>query len=220
MRFIMAYSGGKDCTLALDRMIRAGHECVAMVVLANLHGASFNHALPADVLRQYEQCFEIPLEMVRAPRSHDFEPLRASLSELQERYRPDAVCFGDLFLDSSRRTNTQFAEAIGAQALFPLWGDNPYQMFEELNMRGYRIMVKSIDTKLLPESLLGQTIGGECLRIFEDAGIDISGEYGEYHTLALDGPLFRKPLEFETVGTYHDGSFATMRIRSANRKTM
>ena len=27
-------------------------------------------------------------------------------------------------------------------------------------------------------------------------GIDICGENGEYHTLAVDGPVFKKPLEY------------------------
>lgn len=35
MKFIMAYSGGKDCTLALDKMLRQGHICKVLLVSAS-----------------------------------------------------------------------------------------------------------------------------------------------------------------------------------------
>ena len=210
MRFIMAYSGGKDCTLAMDRLIREGHECVAMVILTNLKGTSFNHALPIDIIKQYEACFGIPVEVVRSPELYDFAPLLASAGELKQRYQPDAVCFGDIFLEGSRRTNEKFAEAVGAEALFPLWKNDSALMFEELFERGYTIIVKSVDTKKLPESLLGRVLDEQCIQAFRDANIDISGENGEYHTLAIDGPLFAKPLKITPKYVYRSGSFATL----------
>ena len=45
MKFIMAYSGGKDCTLCLDRLIRQGHEPVALFTTVTRRGFNYNHGI-------------------------------------------------------------------------------------------------------------------------------------------------------------------------------
>lgn len=49
MKFVMSYSGGKDSTLALDKMLSEGHEAVMLLVVVNrenersfFHGADLN----------------------------------------------------------------------------------------------------------------------------------------------------------------------------------
>ena len=54
MRFIMAYSGGKDCTLCLDRMIRQGHEPVALYTTVTKRGFNYNHGIRKEVFKKYE----------------------------------------------------------------------------------------------------------------------------------------------------------------------
>lgn len=44
------------------------------------------------------------------------------------------------------------------------------------------------------------------------AGIDICGENGEYHTLAVDGPVFQRPLDFQTGEIVDLGSHAVIDI--------
>lgn len=44
------------------------------------------------------------------------------------------------------------------------------------------------------------------------AGIDVCGENGEYHTLAVDGPIFKKPLPFETGESIVQGDYAIIDI--------
>ncbi len=43
MRFVRAYSGGKDCTLSLDRMIREGHEPAALFTTVTDRGFNYYH---------------------------------------------------------------------------------------------------------------------------------------------------------------------------------
>ena len=64
--------------------------------------------------------------------------------------------------------------------------------------------------ELLPESLLGRYLDAEALQVMERAGIDLCGENGEYHTLAVDGPVFQAPLEFRTGGILRYGEHSVV----------
>ena len=44
------------------------------------------------------------------------------------------------------------------------------------------------------------------------AGLDVCGENGEYHTLAVDGPIFWRPLEFKLGERFESGDYAFIDI--------
>ena len=72
MKFVMAYSGGKDCTLALDRMLRAGHTCVALMVVVGIKGQySYMHIFTRDVLGKFAESLGVPLILVPSKNKHD-----------------------------------------------------------------------------------------------------------------------------------------------------
>ena len=88
--------------------------------------------------------------------------------------------------------------------------DNVY----ELIRLGYQCVIKSINNTLLPKSLLGKIIDAETVAVMKDCGIDICGENGEYHTLAVDGPVFHKPLPYRTGKILDFGDFSVVDIRA------
>ena len=45
------------------------------------------------------------------------------------------------------------------------------------------------------------------------AGVDVCGENGEYHTLAVDGPIFKMPLEFQTGGVLRFGGYSVIDVK-------
>ena len=61
--------------------------------------------------------------------------------------------------------------------------------------------------------LLGKFVDEASISVMESAGIDICGENGEYHTLAVDGPVFREPLEFQIGDNIETGDYAVADIK-------
>ena len=47
----------------------------------------------------------------------------------------------------------------------------------------------------------------------KNCGIDICGENGEYHTLVVDGPVFRRPLELSTGKILRFGEFSVIEVK-------
>lgn len=62
MKFVMSYSCGKDSTLALYHMLRAGHTPVGLLVMVKrAETRSYFHGAAPDMLRRYGQALDLPL---------------------------------------------------------------------------------------------------------------------------------------------------------------
>ena len=69
-----------------------------------------------------------------------------------------------------------------------------------------------MNNKLLPKSLLGQKLGPDTLDVMKINGIDVCGENGEYHTIAVDGPIFKTQVSY-TLGKILDfGDWSAVEI--------
>ena len=108
----------------------------------------------------------------------------------------EAVCFGDIDLEQNRQWEEDRCKAVGMLPFFPLWQQGREDIVRELIRLGYQCLIKSINRTVLPMELLGKLLDDASVSMMKPAGIDICGENGEYHTLAVDGPVFRKPLHF------------------------
>ena len=73
-------------------------------------------------------------------------------------------------------------------------------------------MIKSVNRRLLPTSLLGRCLDEQVVAVMQAAGLDVCGENGEYHTLAVDGPIFRRPLQFTLGELLEFGDYAFIDI--------
>ena len=211
MKFVMAYSGGKDCTLALDRMLRAGHTCVALMVIVGIKGQySYMHIFTRDVLEKFAESLGVPLILVPSKNKHDAAATLNALRQAKELYGAEAVCSGDIDYEDARRWNESVAKEAGLQSFFPLWMEDRYKLLDELFERGFTCLFKVVDTSLLPEELLGQPLTRECIPLFEKSGVDVCGEKGEYHTITVDGPIFKKKIEFRYDRVYHNGKYCSL----------
>ena len=68
--------------------------------------------------------------------------------------------------------------------------------------QGFKSIVTCVDGSMLDESFVGRVIDESFLNDLPDY-VDICGENGEYHSFVFDGPIFRKPVEFEIVSRYY-----------------
>ena len=61
-KFILSYSCGKDSTLCLHKMLEAGAEPMALLVMFNPEaGRSYFHGVDPALLREYGEALELPL---------------------------------------------------------------------------------------------------------------------------------------------------------------
>lgn len=213
MKFAMSYSCGKDSTLALHKMRAMGHEPVCLVVMVNESvERSYFHGADLAMLRAYEKALRIPMILCNATADTYQPAFEAGLAKARA-LGAEAACFGDIDILSNRQWEEDRCLATGLRPFFPLWQNSRKENVWELLSLGYQCQIKSINTALLPKSLLGRFIDSETISIMEAAGVDICGENGEYHTLVVDGPVFQTPLSLCAGEILDFGGYAAIDLK-------
>jgi diphthamide synthase (EF-2-diphthine--ammonia ligase) len=117
--------------------------------------------------------------------------MRRALDEASAELGISHVAFGDLFLEDVRQYRESRMKGAGIKPLFPLCGPPARAMVRA----GLRARITCI----------AQALNALCGRQFDDEfvddlpeGIDLCGEYGEFHSFATDGPAFREPISVVT----------------------
>ena len=213
MKFAVSYSCGKDSTLALHKMLEQGHKPVCLVVMVNKEvGRSYFHGADSTMLERYAKALALPMITCPAEGENYQTAFETGLSKSKE-MGAEAVCFGDIDIEQNRQWEEERCKAVGLFPCFPLWQQKREEIVYELIRLGYKCLIKSINRRVLPMELLGTFIDEVSISVMKSAGIDICGENGEYHTLAVDGPVFRKPLVFQIGDNIETGDYAVADIR-------
>ena len=213
MKFAMSYSCGKDSTLALHKMLEQGHKPVCLVVMVNKEvGRSYFHGADSTMLERYAKALALPMITCPAKGETYQTAFEIGLSK-SKAMGAEAVCFGDIDIEQNRKWEEERCKAVGLLPCFPLWQQAREEIVYELIRLGYKCLIKSVNRRVLPMELLGTFLGEASISVMKSAGIDICGENGEYHTLAVDGPVFREPLVFQIGDNIETGDYAVADIR-------
>ena len=195
MKFIMAYSGGKDCTLCLDRLIRTGHEPVALFTTITKRGFNYNHGIRKDVYEKYEELLGIPVIFCETAELHNEDDMYNVLKDAIDKYHADAMVTGDIYREDVAAWNKHLAERLNIELVCPLWNESSESILNEVLDRGYKFLIKAVKTDYLDPSYIGKQITKELIEEFRQKKMDICGEDGEYHSITVDGPIFKGPMK-------------------------
>jgi len=192
VKFVTAYSGGKDSTLAMDRMINQGHEPVCLMICMDMQGSSHMHRITEEKMKIYERIFGLPIIFYSTRSVHDPEPILAALQQAKK-LGAEAFVTGDIALDWARDWNRSICDLAGLELVCPLWQEDRETCLNEIISKGYKVVITSIWNQCIPASFLGRTIDCNVIEELKKYNIDITGENGEYHTMVTDGPIFKSP---------------------------
>ena len=212
MKFVMSYSCGKDSTLALHKMIEQGNEPVALLVMVNEKvDRSFFHGADYIMLEAYSKALGLPLLITPSEGENYHIAMEESLCEAKK-LGAEVACFGDIDIEDNRKWAEERCKNAKIEAVFPLWHRNREENVYELIERGYKCLIKSINSTLIPKTLLGKYIDEAVIEEMRRCGIDICGENGEYHTLVVDGPIFKNSLPYKTGEVMDFGDFSIIDV--------
>ncbi len=197
----LSWSGGKDSTLALDRLRRAGADVRWLFnVFEGSSGRIRFHGVRAGLI--CAQAASLGIELLQKhTHPDDFETVFLDgLRDLRSR-GARALAFGNIHLSDVRAWYEQRTVAYGFMHLEPLWGGAPRALASEFLARGYRTLLVSLDLARAPRAWLGAELHESLLDEIVAYGADAAGEAGEYHTFVFDGPGFSRPIDVQTGET-------------------
>lgn len=201
MSCAVAWSGGKDSALALDRAVRQG---LGVTHLFNLYEGSTGrvrfHGVPGELIARQADALGLRLVQLHTHPADFATAFAAGLDRLvTEGVR--ALVFGNIHLADVRAWYEERTTAAGFRHIEPLWGEDTGRLLREFHQRGYRTLVVSVSLELGRREWLGRELDPALAReLLDTPDADAAGERGEYHTFVWDGPLFLRPLPVSIVG--------------------
>lgn len=208
MKVAISYSFGKDSALALHRVRQMGHEPVALVSTVNgSEGRSWFHGVPEELMQAVSDSLSIPLIPCRC-RPEEYQAAFEEGLKQAAALGAEAVVFGDIDTPGHKEWDEARCAAAGLGCLLPLWQEDREAVTREELRIGIKALLKIVRLDCLPASYAGQLLTEDLALAIRDAGADMCGENGEYHTFVFDGPDFRRPVPVENRGIVDLGGYA------------
>jgi uncharacterized protein (TIGR00290 family) len=196
-RVFVSWSGGKDGCLALYRAESSGMNVHYLANMVSEDGQrSRSHGIRAAVIKRQAEAMGVPIvQRPTADKKYE-ESFVAMLQEFKREGIGGGV-FGDIDFLPHREWVEKVCRQAGLKAFLPLWNESQQMLMEEFIDAGFKAVVITVKAELLGKEVLGRTIDRKFLAFLarQDKDITVCGEAGEYHTLVVDGPIFKKRLE-------------------------
>jgi len=195
MSYIVSWSGGKDSCLACYLALGQGHKISHLV---NFISKEFNrvsfHGTEARLIQLQSQSIGIPLLQKETTRNGYEQEFKEAVRSLLPNGIKGMV-FGDIFLDEHREWVERVCGDLGIEAVEPLWNKKTEEVLTDFIDAGFEAIIVSASAELIDKEWVGQRVGRDFMDNLKAKHIDVCGENGEYHTLVVDGPLFKRRIE-------------------------
>ncbi len=204
MKLAALISGGKDSSFAIYRATQEGHVVTDMVTIVSENEDSFMfHSTNIHLTHLISEACGIPL--ISTPSSGEKETELEDLKEALCRVKVDGVVVGAIASEYQASRVQCICDELGLKMYAPLWHMEPEVLLRE--------MIKLMDIRMIKvaaggmdESWLGRKFDdrliSDLMELNRKYRVHIAGEGGEYETLVLDAPYYRKKinlLETEVV---------------------
>ena len=200
---VLAWSGGKDSTLALERLFNDERWRVTALLTTVTSGYDriAIHGVRRSILHRQVDGLGLRLIEAEIPPGSSNETYEHAFADALMQARADdtaieTIAFGDLFLADVRAYREAMLTRLGWRGLFPLWGEDTTLLAHRFIRHGYRAILSCVDTEQLDAAFCGRDFD-ESLLADLPASVDPCGENGEFHTCVYAGPLWREPIPLE-----------------------
>lgn len=197
---LLAWSGGKDSTLALERL-RAdpGYRVVGLLTTVTaVYERIAIHGVRRSILQRQAEALGLALIEATIPPQASNDVYEAAFADALTRARStepalDAIAFGDLYLADVRAYREALLQRLGWRGVYPIWGENTAEVARRFIACGYRAILSCVDTQQIDAAFCGRDFDAALLADLP-ASCDPCGENGEFHTCVYAGPMFARPI--------------------------
>jgi len=221
MRVAALCSGGKDSIYALWLAIKQGHEVAHVVAMIPRREDSWMFHRPnIQLIDLFAECAGLPL--IKAETSGEKEKEIEDLKLVLQKLDIKGVVSGAIASKYQRSRIGRICDELGLASITPLWGREPMELLREMIDSSFEIIITSASAQGFDESWLGRKLDEETLRDLIELNrrykVNVSGEGGEYESLVLDAPFFRKRIEVPEAERIWRGDSGYLLIRKAELK--
>jgi len=218
MRVAALVSGGKDSALALYQAMRSGHDMICLVTMIPRRSDSWMFHYPnIHLTGLFAEASRIPL--VKAETEGEKEKELADLESLLKTVNVEGVVSGAIQSQYQKARVDEICNKLNLKSITPLWHEDPVKLLNEVIDLGFRAIITGVYAHGLDQKWLGRTINREALADLVELNAkyqtSIVGEGGEYETLVLDAPFFKRKIGILKTRTVWEGSSGYLQVEDA-----
>ncbi len=219
MRVACLFSGGKDSTYAAYLAMQRGWEVASLLTIRPADPESMMFHVPnLHVTPLQAEAMGLPLIEETAKPGEE-----AELDALRRIFRQtavDGIVVGAIASDYQHARVNRVAAETGLRVFAPLWRQDPEPLLHDYVTAGMRIVFSSVSAAGFDATWLGRPWDDrtvqDLLRLHRTHGIHTCGEGGEFETLVLDAPFYRRRLVVDAAESSWAGSSGTWRVTAAH----
>lgn len=198
MRVAALVSGGKDSVLALHVAQCHGWDVTHVVTVRPRAADSYMFHVPnTDLGPLIAGALGLPLVVVETAgeKEAELDDLERALAALPL----DGFVSGALASEYQRTRLEGIGHRLGLKSFAPLWHKRPMDILSTVSGPGWDVRFAAVAAEGLGERWLGRRLSAEAAEelaaLRERYGVHPAGEGGEYETLVLDAPCYRRRIE-------------------------
>lgn len=195
MKAAALITGGKDSLYALMKALEMGCEVEYLVCMAPRRRESWMfHWVNVHLTPLVSEAVGIPLvyRETSGVAEKEVEDLRQVVSELGV----DALVSGAVASRYQKTRIDGICSELGIRHVAPLWGRDQAELLSEMLSAGLDVVFTAVAALGFGRDWLGRRLDQGALEGLLDLsrryGVNPCGEGGEYETLVLDAPVYRK----------------------------
>jgi diphthine-ammonia ligase len=195
-----------------------GHTIEVLATMIPKRSDSYMFHFPNIHLTDHiSRALEIPL--VTAPTSGIKEKELEDLEKLLASLDVDGVVSGAVLSSYQKERIDRICDELCIKSVAPLWHQDPLDIMKELIALKFKVIIVGVYAYGLDQTWLGREINTEALEKLVELNqkfqISLVGEGGEYESLVLDAPFYKKRIEIVEAETNYENNSGVLFVKEA-----
>jgi len=218
MRVAVLATGGKDSTLALYKVMKAGYNVECLVSMVPLREDSWMFHYPnMHLMDLFAEAVGLPL--VKGEISGAKEAEVEDLKRIVARLDVEGLVCGAIASTYQKTRIEQICRQLNITCIMPLWQQDPQKILKEILDLNFEVIITGVYAYGFSKDWLGRKIDAGTVEALANLnrrfGVSMVGEGGEYETLVLNAPFFIKKLRIIEAETVWKGQSGHLLIKKA-----
>lgn len=213
MRLGILFSGGKDSTYAAWLAKRCGHEISCLISIYSEDKYSFMFHTPAiEITKKQAEVMEIPIiiQKTKGKKESELVDLKKAIKKAIKNFKIEGIVTGAVESVYQSSRIQKICNDLKIECFNPLWQKDQVDLLNELVKNNFEVILSGVAAYPFDKSWIGRKIDkrfvDEVSKLQEKYQINPAGEGGEFESLVVSCPLFKRRPELNLVGVFGEGN--------------
>lgn len=204
-------STGKDSIYALHIMNGLNYDVNCLITVDSKNKDSFMFHTPnVNLAKLQAKALELPLieQKTKGNKEDELKDLQKAIQKAKEKFNIQGIVSGAIFSNYQRSRIEKICDDLNLKVFAPLWHTDQEAYMKTLIKEDFKFILTAIAADGLSKNDLNKVVDQEFLEKLKQlkTEINLAGEGGEFESLVLDAPLFKKQLKILKSSVEKTGS--------------